>query len=72
MRYSVPAMFMTLEIDSKSLSFRAGLGEKVNDRLGSLSHVGGVSGGRDVDAVGAREREGQAGLIGVAPDNRGG
>jgi hypothetical protein len=49
---------MTIEIGLKRRSSRAGPGKKVNDRLGSLSHVEGVIGGRKVDAVGAREREG--------------
>jgi hypothetical protein len=53
MRDSVPAMLMTFESASKRRSLRAEPDEKVNDRLGSLSHVGGVIGGRAVDAVGA-------------------
>jgi len=51
-------MLMTFESASKRRSLRAEPDEKVNDRLGSLSHVEGVIGGRKVDAVGAREREG--------------
>ena len=58
MRDSVPATLMTFESASKRRSLRAEPDEKVNDRLGSLSHVEGVIGGRKVDAVGAREREG--------------
>ena len=46
-------MLMTFESASKRRSLRAEPGEKVNDRLGSLSHVGGVIGGRTVHAVGA-------------------
>ena len=44
---------MTFESASKRRSLRAEPDEKVNDRLGSLSHVGGVIGGWAVDAVGA-------------------
>lgn len=62
MRDSVPAMLMTFESASKRRSLRAEPGEKVNDRLGSLSHVGGVIGRRTADAVGAFEREGKDGV----------
>ena len=62
MRDSVPAMLMTFESASKRRSLRAEPDEKVNDRLGSLSHVKLVIGRRTADAVGAFEREGKDGV----------
>ena len=62
MRDSVPAMLMTFESASKRRSLRAEPNEKVNDRLGSLSHVKLVIGRRTADAVGAFEREGKDGV----------